>query len=114
MPNTTSNKLPQHLTQREFLAAATATKLINHGRDWEVFLHGQSLGFADGERTQALIQAHQAAVNNALYFNEDPANLMSFVPKEKAELPTQLVVIDYPGLVRKFPIAAAKISPTVA
>lgn len=91
-------QLPQHMTFAVFGAAATCEKLFHHGRDWEVFLDGKSLGFADGTMEQALRQAHENAVNNALYVNsEDGPSWMA------APLPTAEVLREYPLLTEKFP-----------
>lgn len=48
--HTAFTKCPQQIEQSDFIASATLIKLNNHGRDWEVFLDGKSLGFADGAR----------------------------------------------------------------
>jgi hypothetical protein len=103
MQTATNKTLPQSMTQVQFIAQATATKLFNHGRDWEVFIHGQSLGFADGTKDQALVQAHGREVNNALYAHDGDAP--DFY---QAELPSEAALASYPELVVKFPNAIAK------
>lgn len=93
--------LPQHMTFSAFRAVAVCEKLQRHGRDWEVFLHGQSLGFADGTHEEALRQTHEAEVNNSLYANAAGAPEWMTRP-----LPTAEVLKEYPHLVERFPDVA--------
>lgn len=86
---------PHALTFAEFAGIAHAEKLgPNHGRQWEVFMGKESLGFADGPTIDgALRQVHAREVNNALYGNqpESPEFLRKSMP------PAQ-VLAEYPGL----------------
>ena len=77
-------------------------ELSNHGRGWEVFVGGKSLGFADGSREDALSSAHQREVNNALYANtSDAPEWMT------AEMPSAAALAEYPQLKAKFPQLAS-------
>lgn len=98
-----STVLPQHMSQAQFLLTAKASRLVNHGREWEVFLHGKRLGFADGVEMDALVMTHFREINNALYANEK--NSPEFY---KAELPSHAALVSYPDLVQRFPNAVAK------
>ena len=90
--------LAQQMSRSVFIQAAHATELVNHGRNWEVFLHGCSLGFADGGREAALAQVHEREVNNALYANSPGApNWM------QAVMPSAEVLAEYPDVVKRFP-----------
>lgn len=93
--------LPQHLSYAAFAALATVTALTNHGRQYEVFLNGRSLGFADGvcER-DALRQAHKREVNNALWANNED------VPEfARITIPNWDALQEYPDLEGVFPNA---------
>ena len=105
----TYTRTPQLLSQAEFIAEATITKLVNHGRAWQVTFDGKDLGFADGTRQEALVQAHQREVNNALFANDGGAPDFLI-----AELPSADALISYPELVSKFPHAIRKMQALVA
>ncbi len=66
---------PHEMTSAQFARVAGVNKLgPGHGRQWEVFLGKQSLGFADGPTPDgALAQVHKREVNNALYDNQPGA-----------------------------------------
>ena len=87
----------QQMSFGEFIQAATATQLLNHGRDWEIFLHGCSLGFADGNLEAALARAHECEVNNALY-----ANSPGTPEWIKAAMPSIAVLAEYPQVAARF------------
>lgn len=88
----------QQMSFNAFKQAATATQFLNQGRNWEVFLHGSSLGFADGSLEAALAQVHEREVNNALY-----ANLPDAPEWMKAALPSAAVLAEYPQVAARFP-----------
>lgn len=90
--------LPQHMPFAQFANAAQVNTLYQHGRDWEIFFNGVSLGFADGTREVALAQVHKREVNNALY-----ANLPDAPEWLKAEMPSIAVLAEYPQVVSRFP-----------
>lgn len=94
----------QHLSLLDFVRVAEAIRLQGHGRGWEVFLGGRSLGFADGTHAQALLQAHRREVNNALYANDTGAFEWIWM-----ELPTAAVLNRYPDLRELFPLASKKL-----
>lgn len=99
---------PQPSAQRmlfaDFAANATCTKLRNHGQDWEVFLRGETMGFACGTAAEALRRAHERAVNNALYAHTPDAPYWLV-----EEMPSPEVLQEYPEIVARFPgvVAAA-------
>ena len=88
----------QQMSYGEFVQAAMATQLLNHGRNWEIFLHGCSLGFADGSLEAALAQVHEREVNNALYANSPDAPEWI-----KADMPSAAVLAEYPQVSARFP-----------
>ena len=69
----------QALAQRIALAEFTSSAYVKpmgegHGRNWEVFLDGSTLGFADGDtREEACAMVHCREVNNALHTASDSA-----------------------------------------
>lgn len=106
--------LPQHLDYAAFSTMATVTVLTNHGRNFEVFLNGRSLGFADGVcKEDALRQAHRREVNNALYANNEEVPEFARIP-----IPSWNALQAYPDLERVFPkawkLVAAPIAATPA
>jgi hypothetical protein len=88
----------QQMSFGAFVQAATAVQLLNHGRNWEIFLHGCSLGFADGSLETALAQVHEREVNNALYANSPDAPEWM-----KADMPSAAVLADHPQVAARFP-----------
>jgi len=88
----------QQMSFGAFVQAATAVQLLNHGRNWEIFLHGCSLGFADGSLETAMAQVHEREVNNALYANSPDAPEWM-----KADMPSAAVLADYPQAAARFP-----------
>lgn len=95
----------QQLSFNQFVQAATVTQLFNHGRNWEVFLNGCSLGFADGSQEAALAQVHEREVNNALYANSPDA------PKwMQAAMPSAAVLAAYPHLAARFADVPANVN----
>lgn len=88
----------QQMSLAMFVQAATAIQLVNHGRNWEVFLNGCSLGFADGSLEDALAQVHEREVNNALYANSPDAPEWM-----KADMPSTAVLAEYPHVAARFP-----------
>lgn len=85
-----------------FSKIANPIKLVNHGRQWEVFIGFESLGFSDAiTKEEAKLEVHKREVNNALYAheNDDPLRM------EKV-LPSALVLDEYPDLKVKFPNAS--------
>jgi len=90
----------QELTFSEFSQFATAVKLENHGRQWEVFYGKDSMGFADGPSVEAALKmAHFGAVNNAIYANSPEAP--DFMNGTQV-FPPENVVAEYPQLKARF------------
>ncbi|MHB1668666.1 MAG: ArdC family protein [Thiomonas sp.] len=89
------SKEPHAVTFAEFSGIAHAEKLgPSHGRQWEVFMGKESLGFADGPTIDgALRQVHAREVNNALYGNQPDSP--EFLRKS---MPPPRVLAEYPGL----------------
>lgn len=89
---------PHELTKAEFLREASAVRLVNHGRKWQVNL-GNHSAFSQADTAEAaLADVHQSAVNNALYLNQADAPAVPYKPS----IPTQNVLADYPSLVAFF------------
>lgn len=99
-----TRKLPQQLKLEKFVAVATITTLVNHGRQAEVFFQGESLGYVDALGVVGLRQAHKAEVNNALYANTPGASEFLARP-----LPSMDALAEYPELVSLHPEAAAMV-----
>ena len=94
---------PHLMTSAEFEAVAVAVPLVNHGRQWEVFVNDKSLGFSDGASIKdAVIDVHKREVNNALYWNSIEPDAMPEWIKEKAAMPPDHVLAEYPDLQEKF------------
>lgn len=91
--------VPHEMASAEFAQYASATKLINHGRQWEVFVGDRSFGFSDAATAELAIKdAHKSEVNNALYSNSrDETN-----PAWKTSMPPIRVMMEYPDLDEKF------------
>jgi hypothetical protein len=111
---TEAQVFPQHLAYTAFAAVATVTKLTNHGRNFEVFLNGRSLGFADGVcKEDALRQAHKREVNNALWVNNEDVPEFARIP-----IPSWNALQEYPDLQGVFPkawnLVAAPAAATLA
>ena len=87
----------QQMPFGEFAQAATATQLLTHDRNWEIFLQGCSLGFADGSLEAALAQVHEREVNNALYANSPNAPEWM-----KADMPSAEVLAEYPHVADRY------------
>ncbi|SBW84634.1 hypothetical protein PVE_R2G0608 [Pseudomonas veronii 1YdBTEX2] len=103
---------PHLLTQADFIAAAQAVPLVNHGRKWDVRL-GSYSSFSDADTAQAaLIDVHHGAVNNALYFNEVDA---PEIPN-KPSVPTAEVLASYPDLIELYAdvVATAQVERSIA
>jgi hypothetical protein len=94
----------QQMSFGDFAQAATATQLLNHGRKWEIFLHGCSLGFADGSLEAALAQVHEREVSNAVYTNSPDAPEWM-----KADMPSVAVLAEYPHMAARFPDVLAMV-----
>ncbi|MPQ71450.1 hypothetical protein GC387_33160 [Pseudomonas sp. MWU12-2323] len=93
-------KQAHELTFEQFVAQASATALVNHGRGWSVVLEGRYTSFAEGATvTDALRDAHGGAVNNALYFNTPNAPCFG----QKPSMPPATVLAQYPDVVARFP-----------
>jgi hypothetical protein len=85
---------PHQLTKTQFANVAQVEALENHGRKWNVTYNGAS-GFSDAATAEAAkADVHHAFVNNAVYFNEPDAPVIS----DKPSLPSALVIADYPDL----------------
>lgn len=95
----------QQMSYGEFVQAAMATLLLNHGLNWEIFLHGCSLGFADGSLEAALAQVHEREVNNAFYANSPDAPEWM-----KADMPSAAVLADYPQVAAGFPMCTLRLA----
>jgi hypothetical protein len=93
----------------EFAGEVQITRLFQHGRHWEIFLNGASLGYGDGSQEEALAQVHQREVNNALYANSpDAPDWM------EAAMPTPEVLAEYPQIAARFPGVVANGSSKTA
>ena len=90
-----------HVPFALFAQVARLKKLENHGRQWEVFFSGRSLGFADGTEVDALAQAHRGEVNNALYLNQ-PEILASGLDYMPRSMPSAAALADYPDLAKQY------------
>ncbi len=89
----------------QFSDHAEIQLLVNHSRTAEVFFGGRSIGFVDALGTPGLRQAHRAAINNALYCNEDEE-----VPDWlRRPLPSKEALVDYPEMEARFPRAYARV-----
>ncbi len=87
------------MVSAQFLTLAKAHALTGHGRYWEVFFKGQSLGFSDCQtREEAIKDAHRREVNNALYSRT--AERPDFVPMK--DMPPPEVMAEYPELAELF------------
>jgi N12 class adenine-specific DNA methylase/antirestriction protein ArdC/phage/plasmid primase-like uncharacterized protein len=87
------------VTSDVFLTVAVATPLVNHGRQWEVFVGEQSFGFSDGITSDdAMREVHKREVNNALYSlsNDNAGNV------DVKSVPPDRVLNEYPDLLEKF------------
>jgi N12 class adenine-specific DNA methylase/antirestriction protein ArdC/phage/plasmid primase-like uncharacterized protein len=87
------------VTSDVFLTVAVATPLVNHGRQWEVFVGEQSFGFSDGITSDdAMREVHKREVNNALYsLSKDIAGNV-----DVKSVPPDRVLNEYPDLLEKF------------
>ncbi len=87
------------MVSAEFAKHASAIPLHNHGRRWDVFFNGKSLGFADSiTKDEAIKEAHKREVNNALYsLTDDKPDFM-----ERQQMPPTAVLAEYQDLVKKF------------
>lgn len=88
--------LAHTVPMQQFVARAQVVALENHGRRFEVTF-GTFRAFSDAPTPEeAARDAHRAAVNNALYFCENPqAHAQSGAPGTP-KLPPQKVLSDYP------------------
>lgn len=87
------------LTFEQFVAQARATKLVDFGRQWSVALPGRYVSFSDAATADgALKDAHEGAVNNALFLNANKGSF-DYVPT----LPPVEVLEQYPDVVARFP-----------
>lgn len=87
------------MVSTQFVALASAQSLSNHGRFWEVFFNGCSLGFSDSPTSgEAIKDAHKREVNNALYSRTTEA--LNHLPT--MDMPPPEVMAEYPDLVKKF------------
>jgi len=90
----------QTLTLAEFAAQATVTRLVNHGRRWEVIYAGKGVGFSDANTEQGAIRdMHHAAVSNALHLHS-PAGRSLSLPTPT--FPSPKALADYPDLIATF------------
>jgi hypothetical protein len=93
-----SLKLPQELLLQDFAELATVTKLVNHGRKWDVAF-GNLSGFCDSPTVPlALREAHSNFINNALFTH----TVNAFGWMEKAIFPLDAVLAEYPELKVRF------------
>ena len=91
---------PHEMTPAEFAAQATAEKLENHGRKWNVSLGGRHSAFSDADNPAAAVaDVHRSAVNNALYLNTPEAAALG----DKPTMPPAEVLAEYLDLMVKFP-----------
>lgn len=96
------------LTFAQFAAQAVAEKLTNHGRRWNVTLHGRDSCFSDADtQEQALRDAHRSAINNALYFNLPDSPSFG----DKPSIPPAEVLAEYPDVVERFPELGLSVKP---
>jgi putative DNA primase/helicase len=103
---TGSKKQAHEMTLAEFAGKAEAVRLVNHGRQWEVFREGKSFGFSDAKTANLAIRdAHRAEVNNAIYSQSaDP-------PGQRKSMPPAQVLAEYPELRERFPEVLGKQGP---
>lgn len=102
-----AQKAAHELKLSEFMQTARAEKLVEHGRDWQIYQGDKPLGLADGPTADAAIKAaHQREVNNALWGNSKDAPWASdpghTAMGKKPTMPPQAVLAEYPELVEKF------------
>jgi hypothetical protein len=96
--NTQTNPLvPHEMRLSDFINHATVQPLVNHGRRFEVFFDGKSMGFCDSN--SPICEAHAREVNNALYANTKHGH--EFMGK--TTMPPQEVLDGYPDICAKFP-----------
>lgn len=97
----TLNQLEAHeLTLEQFTSQVRVTKLVDHGRRWSVALPGRYVCFSDAATAEgAIADAHQGAVNNALYLNTPDAPDLG----SKPSIPPAAVLAQYPDVVALFP-----------
>lgn len=89
---------PHMLTVEQFAKHALATKLINHGRCWQVTFGERFSAFSDKVTADdAVADVHAAVVNNALYLNLYP------IDSDKPDMPPAEVLAQYPDVVARFP-----------
>lgn len=99
MPADLNEREAHELTFEQFAAQARATKLENFGRQWSVALPGRYVSFSDAATAEgALKDAHEGAVNNALFLSANQDSF-DFVPT----LPPAEVLEQYPDVVARFP-----------
>jgi hypothetical protein len=93
---------PHEITKAEFMSAAQAVRLANHGRKWNVIL-GPDTSFSDADTEDAAkADVHRGAVNNALYLNTpDCAGLFH------SSMPPIRVLVDYLDLVDEYKVVGA-------
>lgn len=92
---------PHEMTKAEFTAAATAERLVNHGRKWNVILGAYS-SFSDAEtECSAKADVHRAAVSNALYLNTPDGEGLN-----NGGMPPIRVLVDYLDLVDNFNVVS--------
>lgn len=93
---------PHEMTKAEFMSAAKAEQLVNHGRKWNVTL-GTYSSFSDAEsEAAAKADVHRGAVNNALCLNTPDCEGMS-----NDGMPPIRVLVDYLDLVDEFNVVSA-------
>lgn len=80
----------------QFVSRASVVALENHGRRFEVTF-GEYRAFSDAPSAlEAAKDVHRAAVNNALYFCENPSAYESLGRPGSPTMPPQKVLADYP------------------
>lgn len=108
LPSPAVAKAAHEMKLAEFMPTARAEKLVEHGREWQVYQGEKSLGMAEGPDAESAIKAvHHREVNNALWGNSPAAPWASdpghTALGSKPTMPPPAVLAEYPDLVEKFP-----------
>ncbi len=99
IPDDLNEREAHELTFEQFAAQARVTNLENHGRKWSVALPGRYVCFSDVTTAEGAVKdAHEGAVNNALFLNVNKGSF-DYVPT----LPPTEVLEQYPEVVARFP-----------
>lgn len=102
-----------HVPFALFKQVVRLKKLENHGRQWEAFFNGKSLGFADGTKEEAMAQVHRGEVNNALFLNQPEMLSSDSGWNMPRSMPSAAALVDYPDLANQYAnvVASQPLSP---